>query len=491
MTDSLEAIKVLLVEDDPDYSTLVRMHLDACGKRTRIRLEYAATLREAVQYLGTESVDVILLDLMLPDSRGLGTLEAMRTWSGDVPIVVLTNMAGEDIGLEAIAKGAQDFIVKERIEASQLLRAIRFALERHRQREKIEAVVRGVSDGVLVVDGSTRILFANEAATRLLRLPRERIIGSVFPFEIEHPDRELALRDENGIVRTVRLWSGPVEWDAPRARLVTLQDITELRRLEETRAELRQKRREEMRRDMFLSNLSHEMRSPLSVVYSVIKLLMREETGSPEKRQEMLRTALRNGERLVRIVKNLLDLSRLESGRAKPHPRLFAIRPLLEEAVEDGRLVDERSESVRIEIGGNDDEPICAFSDRDMIAQVLSNLVANAVRFAETRVVVEARKRGAEIEISVSDDGPGTLPEERRRIFTRFEQGYRPKTGKYKGTGLGLPICREIVRLNGGRIAVEDGPLGGSRFVFTIPAEGADFPGVSAGGPAASEGREP
>lgn len=466
-----EGMRILLVEDDPDYVTLIRMHLDACRSKISFQLEAVETLRGAVEACGIRTPDVILLDLVLPDGRGLETLEAMRARAGAVPIVVLTNLSVEDLGLEAIERGAQDFIVKEKIEARELMRAIRFARERHRQQERLRAILRAVSDGVLVVDAERRIRFANAAAVKLLGFAPEKALGARFPYDLDSAGRDLTLQAGDGRVRNLRLNAAPIDWDLPRARLVTLHDVTELRRLAEARVEIREKRREEMRRDRFLSNLSHEMRSPLSVVDSVVKLVLREAAGgvNPEMKR-FLTIARRNSERLVRIVKDLLDLSRLESGRAKARPSAFALALLIRDAVEDGRFMGEEDARVAVEGEFPEDLP-SVYADRDMISQVLHNLIANAIRFAKSRVAVAARVADGEIEVSVADDGPGVAPEERRRVFGRFEQASRPLSAGYKGTGLGLPICREIVRLNGGKIGVCETADGGARFTFTLPVK--------------------
>ena len=126
-------IRILLVEDDPDYTLLMNLYIDeACGGGLRHEVESAVSLAQGLDLLARKEFDIVLLDLMLPDSQGLDTLAALRRRAPGVPVVVLTNMALEETGLQAIGAGAQDFLIKSKVDQQQLGRAVGFALERSR-----------------------------------------------------------------------------------------------------------------------------------------------------------------------------------------------------------------------------------------------------------------------------------------------------------------------------------------------------------------------
>jgi signal transduction histidine kinase len=183
-----------------------------------------------------------------------------------------------------------------------------------------------------------------------------------------------------------------------------------------------------------------------------------------------------NTQYLGGLINDLLDLSKIESGKSEVKSNRVSLDRLVHEVVETLRPVATEKE---IALDATISAPsILVWADRDKINQVLMNLIGNAIKFtpAQGRVVVSASRDGKEsIQVSVSDSGPGIPPDEKEKIFDKFYQIAQVGDVKPKGTGLGLAICKALVELHGGRIWVESEKNGGSTFSFTLPASGPHY----------------
>jgi signal transduction histidine kinase len=219
----------------------------------------------------------------------------------------------------------------------------------------------------------------------------------------------------------------------------------------------------------FLANMSHELRTPLNSILGFSQLLLEGDGGilTRDQRQDVDIIA-QNGQHLLVLINDLLDISKLEAGKAQLHRGEVDVEPLISECVESVRSLAktkklELSATVSAEVGR-------VFADGPKLKQVLLNLLGNAIKFTETGSVrVTAERQGAELLIGVRDTGIGVPPEDAERIFESFQQGKSGISGKYQGTGLGLAICRQLVEMHGGRIWVKSPPGQGSTFTFTIP----------------------
>jgi signal transduction histidine kinase len=219
----------------------------------------------------------------------------------------------------------------------------------------------------------------------------------------------------------------------------------------------------------FLANMSHELRTPLNSILGFSQLLLEGDGGvlTQEQRQDVDIIA-QNGQHLLVLINDLLDISKLEAGKAQLHRGEVDVEPLISECVESVRSLAktkklEMTADVSPEVGR-------VFADGPKLKQVLLNLLGNAIKFTESGSVrVTAERQGAELRISVKDTGIGVPAEDTERIFESFQQGKSGVSGKYQGTGLGLAISRQLVEMHGGRIWVKSGSGQGSIFTFTIP----------------------
>ncbi len=460
-----------MIEDDPDYTMLMSVYInEACGEALKYLLESAVSLQAGLDLLSRQEYDIVLLDLMLPDSRGLDTLLKVRAQAPSLPVVVLTNLDQDDAGIEAIAHGAQDFLSKNRLDAGRLRHAIGFALARDRVFHQMEKLVEGSPDGMVIVDRSRMVRYANAAALELFGRKREKFVGRLFDYELSL-DRavELTLPGRSGEPLAAEMRAADIEWKGYPAWIATIRDISELKKLEQVRAEVRERRHADQLKDQLMSTVAHELRTPLSVISALVGALRERLPGplSPEQ-AKMLATADRHIGRLCRLLNNFLDLARLESKRAEVSRQALDPLALIQEVCEDMRMAS-RGRRIAFLLELPKALPRVS-ADADMIAQVLINLIDNALRYAHARVIVRAAATDDAVEISVADDGPGIPEGKRADLFDKFVQLERPKGGAgYKGTGLGLAISREIMALNEGRIWADSAPDCGACFRFTLP----------------------
>ncbi len=239
----------------------------------------------------------------------------------------------------------------------------------------------------------------------------------------------------------------------------------------------------EQLRNALLSSVSHDLRTPLGVVTGATSALLEDDIPKDDAmRRQLLMTAHEEAQRLNRLVRNLLDMTRLEAGALKVQKDLQPLEEVVGSAL--GRVEDRlRGHEVTTSIPAG--LPLVPF-DAILIEQVLINLLENATKYAPpgTPIEVRARARGSEVEVEVADRGPGIARQDVERVFDKF---YRVREGEGGGVGLGLTICRGIVSAHGGRIWVDERSGGGASFRFTLPLDGSFEATSVASDPAAAE----
>jgi signal transduction histidine kinase len=224
----------------------------------------------------------------------------------------------------------------------------------------------------------------------------------------------------------------------------------------------------------FLARMSHELRTPLNAIIGFSDLLAERPAGAPHEKQIRYVGHIRTGaHHLLRLINDVLDLSKIEAGRMELHPEKFRASDALFEVVS---VIQPLAEVKRIRLEDGVGEDLILWADRIRFKQVLYNLLSNAVKFTpeEGRVWVESALEGGEICFTVGDTGVGIPQDEQSAIFKEFHQVAITISGVKEGTGLGLAISRRLVEQHGGRIWVISEPGKGTRFCFTLPSsEGA------------------
>ena len=352
----------------------------------------------------------------------------------------------------------------------------------------IENLVENAADLIITTDLDDRILTWNRGAEVLFGYDKDEVIGKhlsiLLPPERFHELEEMrakvqisgALRDieirskrKDGVMIYLSLSVSPIRDLEGKivGFLRVAKDITEKKRYERRLKEL-----DKMKSD-FVSNVSHELRTPLTSIKGSVDNMLDGLTGSlNEKQVRYLSRIKSNTDRLSRLINDLLDLSRIEAGRVEVRPTTLPLAALAEEVAEHLKALA-AEKLIRIQVPSADPS-VTVWADRDKVTQVLMNLIGNAVKFTPQggKVSVAVEKNGNDyIQISVADTGPGILPEERNRIFSKFYQVANIEKQKPKGSGLGLAISKALVEMHGGKIWMESEIGRGSTFYFTLPAQ--------------------
>jgi signal transduction histidine kinase len=250
------------------------------------------------------------------------------------------------------------------------------------------------------------------------------------------------------------------------------------RELEAATAELRAAnvRLQELDRlkDDIVATVSHEVRTPLTSIRSFSEILRDNPDLSPEERQEFITIIVQESERLSRLINDILDLAKMEAGTSDWHMADLAPRTVIEHALAASAGLFPKDRHITLQSRIADDLPAIR-ADADRLTQVIVNLMSNAVKFCAAQdgwVRLEAREETGFLRVDVTDNGLGIAKHDQAKIFERFQQAGNTLTDKPQGTGLGLPICREILRRFGGDIWVESESGKGATFSFRVPAAG-------------------
>ncbi|MEZ4868964.1 MAG: ATP-binding protein [Caldilineaceae bacterium] len=339
--------------------------------------------------------------------------------------------------------------------------------KRAREKDRLYTVLQVMGDGVLIVNRHNKVRLLNAAAAVILKTTVERALKRSF-IQVVRDHRfaeifnrcqqsgrnEIALLELDG-ERFVRMVVTPFLRGNDRGYLVVLQDLTQLYRLQS------------VRRD-FVSNVSHELRTPLASLRALVETLSDGALDDPVAAQRFLKHMEVEVDALTQMVQELLDLSRIESGKATLDLIAVPAAAVIKRAVERLRMQAERAQLTLVAQTGP--ELPLVHVDAGRIEQVLTNLIHNAIKFTppEGRISITATVVDCdELLIKVADTGVGIEPNDLARVFERFYKADRARAGG--GTGLGLAIAKHIVQVHGGKIWVESQVGKGSTFCFTLP----------------------
>ena len=340
------------------------------------------------------------------------------------------------------------------------------------EKDTVDSVMRNVGEGVVVIGNDGNIMMANPAAEKLLGAQRQAIIGQTLKDSLkeEHSlvlsggspesikEIEVVGKDEE-TRRVLRSSNAVVENQDGRTigMVSVLSDITKMKEVEQLKSD-------------FVANVSHELRSPLAAIQKNLSLILDQTAGEINANQnEFLSLAKDNVERLTRLINNLLDLSKIEAGKMELKKAKTDLKALLRNAVTAFTgWFNEKGITARLDVPNT---PLDLEIDVDKITQVMNNLLSNALKFtpAKGEIRIALNAAAGPIEVSVTDTGIGIAPKDMQRIFNKFEQASANHPIGANGTGLGLPLAKQIVEKHGGSMRVTSEIGKGSTFTFTLP----------------------
>lgn len=511
-------IQTLLVEDNPGDIHLLRQML-ADAPFDRAVLTCAEHLQTALTLCQQQTFDVVLLDLSLPDSHGYATFERMRQQTPQTPIILLTGFDDQELALRAVRAGAQDYLIKGEISAHLLIRAMRYAMERKRTEEALrehhlryQALFENDNIGVFIVDMDGRLLNLNRQAAVMLdrtvaqllytplcdyMLPSEHdpffqqmhamLMGAVIPIHeqtfVRRDGSTVPVEVNSSVVRNA---AGAILYIQSIVRDISKRKLAETalqaersqlaQRVEERTKELSianaELKRSARLKDEFLATISHELRTPLSVILTLAEALQDEIYGETALRQQKaLDRIVKSGRHLLELINDIIDVSKIESGKLALEIGPVAVTPLCEDCLQ---MVQETARAKQIQfvkmIRLTHD---LIYADGRRLMQILLNLLNNAVKFTpdsgQIGLEVYEETDQERISFTVWDTGIGIASEDLAKLFRPFVQLDSKLSRHYQGAGLGLALVYRLTKLHGGSVTVASKPNGGSRFTITLP----------------------
>lgn len=383
----------------------------------------------------------------------------------------------------AVAEGNfdQQVVIQGTDEIGQLGHTFNFMMNRLREalslneeeKEKLASILTNMNDGVIATDDKGQVIVLNRRAKQILQteeeatlgldisevlgIPKETIQGLLHG-EVQTTLLDVLLPDDDEQL-SVRITFTPIHrrGEGQSGIIAVLQDVTDQEKLEQARRE-------------FVANVSHELRTPLTTIKSYLEALDDGAIEEPQLASRFISVTRSETERMIRLVTDLLHLSRLDSKQSMMSKSTTLVNEMLEEVADRFSF---QLQQRKIDIFIHVEPGVTSLRlDRDKIDQVLDNLVSNAIKYTgdEGKIRLEARKLERDVlEISVQDNGIGIPKKDLTRIFDRFYRVDKARSRNMGGTGLGLSIAREIVKAHGGTISL-DSELGqGTRVVFTLP----------------------
>lgn len=341
------------------------------------------------------------------------------------------------------------------------------------EKNKLALILSNMSDGVVATDDQGKIIIMNRRAQQMLRVKESDVLGIDIAELLQLSKREIGQRilgdhnitmlelqhDEGDDALIIRVTFTPIHrrGRGVTGTIVVLQDVTEQEKLDRTRRE-------------FVANVSHELRTPLTSIKSYLEALDDGAIADPQLSHRFVGVTRNETERMIRLVTDLLQLSRLDSREVVINKEPTDLVNMLED-VADRFSFQLKQKAITIAIDVK--QPIASLMlDADQIDQLLDNLVSNAIKYTPENgsITITVDKLDDEwVQVAVEDTGVGIKKKDLNRIFERFYRVDKARSRSMGGTGLGLSIAREIVRAHGGVISIQSDPPQGTRVSFTLP----------------------
>jgi len=486
------AIKILIVDDEQSIRLACAKILAEQGAVTEVAENGVVGLEKAKEQV----FDLALIDLKMPQMDGMELLEHLNRLDPDLIKIVITGFATLETAIEAVQKGAYDYIPKpftpgelrtrvnrglEKRFLLQEARKLREERERNllelaNEKSRTQTIVQCMGDGLLVTNRDQQLVFCNPAGRRLLKVKRPLSVGEPLanvapcPEFINLVESTMDLQDGQEMTSkelTPQSSSKPVlmancapikdEKGQIIGAVTVLRDITELKELDKAKS-------------TFVSMVAHELRAPLAAIEGYLDVIL-DGVGvkDPQKIQKILERSRERTRGLLALINDLLAISRMQSGRVAREKEKLPVVDLLKEVVE---LI--KGEAIEQQIGVKLEPPPelpPVSANREDLTRVFTNFLDNAIKYNRPggKVFIRAKVNEAFIEVEIQDTGVGIPKKELDKIFDEFYRVKNKETQGITGTGLGLTIAKRIVEAHNGHIEAESKLHQGSTFRVLLP----------------------
>jgi PAS domain S-box-containing protein len=508
-------LHILLIDDSPQDRILVKRELErAFTELAIIEVNQAEALEQAIT---AGRFDITITDYLLRWSDGITVLRALKARYPKRPVIMFTNSGSQEIAVEAMKSGLDDYIIKSPNHYVRLPAAVRLAIDRATTRRKLtglearlQTLTNRLEVGVYRLTSEGAIIDANPAFLRLLGLdslaavPPEQSLAAYFEpqdyaFLItqlqqngEVRDRELQIRQANGSLIWVRLSKTFTEVDGVKLIDGLMEDISARKRIElENQRLYLEARQASQLKDEFLAIVSHELRTPLNAMLGWAHILKTQQPN-PETVQKAIEVIERNARLQTKLINDILDISRITQNQLHLNYEPVDLILVIHAAIDD---IQPSADAKSIEINTKFAPTIGQVTgDAERLEQIVWNLLSNAVKFTPeggqisvelafvnghspdridrkiNKLINDKNQTATYAQITVSDTGKGISPEFLPHVFDRFRQADSSKTRAQGGLGLGLAIVQYLVEMHDGMIQVSsDGPGKGATFTVYLP----------------------
>ncbi|MBU6452616.1 MAG: response regulator [Cyanobacteria bacterium REEB67] len=491
------AHSILLIEDNQADVIFMRQMLQKANPG-RYEIEVAETLKDSLTILQEKSFDLIFCDLGLPDAQGLQTLNGLNQASVEIPIIVLTGFDNEKLAVMAVAKGAQDYLVKGNINETALVRSMRYAVTRKQAEQMarmavtfetavLQEILQNAPISIARFDSALNITASNDVFLKQLKLESSQIVGQSIrsllpnissdlwdesvkngrPFELERCRLRMPAGEGGDVddgedcpICDLVVWSIKGKDGDIRGGIIIGIDVSERVRLESQKED-------------FIAALAHDIKNPLIGAGQVLQSLVDGSFGNIEGPQrDVLGLLKTSNDNVLLMLHNLLDVYRYEAAAPSSNFNSIDIADSLSAAIATvAPFAADRSISVKAKVST---ELRRVVGDSVAVHRLLTNLLHNALKYSRDKGTVEIYADNDNDEndfvvLRVVDYGAGMSPEQEKLLFKRFGHLRRSHGTEGSGTGLGLYLCQQIVDAHNGTISCSTRLNEGSTFEVRLP----------------------
>jgi PAS domain S-box-containing protein len=481
---------ILVVDDESGMREGVARILKPFG----YKVFTAGDGKEAFKIIENETFDLALIDLKLPDTDGLSILDEILQKDPLVVCIIITAYATLDTAVSATKRGAFDYLAKpftkdelliivdkalDRrdliVEADKLRKERdRGLLELSREKTRFKTIISCMTDGVLVTNRDNGIVLYNNAGSKFLEGYMDMEPGAPLADHIKSPEvlemvEKAGEEGANTHMQGKEIKLGEITWLANCGVLrdeegdflgavTVFRDITEMKEIEK----LKQR---------FISLVAHELKAPVAAIRGYLDIILKKAAGNDAAVYDnMMFRAKERADGLLDLIKDLLDMSRIDARKVERHIAPVRVAEYIESNLEFLKFeIENRKITVENKAAGTN---LVVMADADEFNRVITNLLSNAVKYNkdEGKIIIDVGKKGEMITLSIADTGIGMNEEDKARLFEDFFRANNPQTRKQPGTGLGLAITRRMIESNNGRIEFESEVGKGSKFNVILPA---------------------
>lgn len=487
--------KLLLIDDDQEEYILLKKLLSK-SKTLSVDVEWVSTFEKGIEMCTKDIHDIYCVDYNLGEKTGLELVNEVKKTGCDKPIILLTGIDDDKLGMKAIRQGAEDYLIKGEITTHLVERSILYAYERHNakkhEQERINqeitkkneqlltAILNSLSTQIAVIDAQATIIRVNKAWSESIEITshtetQQNInyldlikhnvsnnkiaeihtgVTNILNGALEEFRVEFSIGEKEEYKKWFLLQATPLQRNEGGA-VISHIDITKRIQLEKLK-------------DDFLSIASHELKTPLTTIKGYIQLLTKyiQNEGTPKMIQYIHQADIYT-DKLNQLITSLLDISRIQAGKLVLNCEVNPLAPIIENVVKSMQHLSDKHTLIF-----TGDPSIKASVDKDRIEQVLMNIISNAMKYtpSTSTISISLQQKNHVALISIQDNGIGIAPEDQAHLFERF---FRVKntTKNYSGLGIGLYISAEIIKRHGGNFGVKSSVGKGSTFYFTVPLQ--------------------